>query len=43
MLILRRLGENAKAKQMGAHTVRLLEARSLDHEAAAVQQILATL
>ncbi|MEZ6036277.1 MAG: glycosyltransferase [Planctomycetota bacterium] len=43
MLILHRLGRTDAARQMGRHTVRLLEARALDHEAAAVNEILARL
>ena len=43
MLILKRLGRNQAAREMGHHTVRLLEARALDREARAVHQILAGL
>ena len=43
MLILQRLGKTDAAKQMGVHTVRLLQARALDREAAAVHELLATL
>jgi len=40
-LILHRLGQTAQAKRMGRHAVGLLEARALDHEAAAMNRILA--
>lgn len=40
-LILHRLGQTAQAKRMGARAVSLLEARALDHEARAMQDILA--
>ncbi len=40
-LILHRLGRTVEAKRMGEHAVRLLEARALDHEAAAMQRTLA--
>jgi len=40
-LILHRLGHAAAAKRMGRHAVGLLEARALDHEAAAMNKILA--
>ena len=43
MLILQRLGRTDAAREMGQHTVRLLRARSLDREAAAVNDILADL
>jgi tetratricopeptide (TPR) repeat protein len=42
-LILQRLGQTAAAKRMGRHAVQLLEARCLDHEAAAMNQILAAM
>jgi tetratricopeptide (TPR) repeat protein len=42
-LILHRLGLVDQAKRMGRHAVGLLEARALDHEAAAMNQILATI
>lgn len=42
-LILQRLGEPAAAKRMARHAVQLLEARGLDHEAAAVQRQLAAM
>jgi tetratricopeptide (TPR) repeat protein len=42
-LILHRLGQSAEAKRMGRHAVSLLEARALDHEAAAMTKILATI
>jgi len=42
-LILQRLGHKAEAKRMGQHAVRLLEARALDHEAAAMNEVLATI
>jgi len=42
-LILHRLGLSAQAKRMGRHAVSLLEARALDHEAAAMNKILATI
>jgi tetratricopeptide (TPR) repeat protein len=42
-LILHRLGRTAEAKRMGEHAVRLLEARALDHEAAAMQRTLAAM
>ena len=42
-LILQRLGQPAAAKQMGRHAVRLLEARALDHEAAAMTKLLAAM
>ena len=43
MLILQRIGRTDAAREMGKHTVRLLEARALDREAAAVNEILAKL
>lgn len=43
MLILHKLGRNDAARAMGQHTVRLLEARCLDREAAAVNDLLAKL
>lgn len=43
MLILQRLGHTDAAREMGQHAVRLLEARCLEREAAAVQDLLATL
>src|SRR5690606_26543846 len=43
MLILHQLGRNDAARAMGKHTVRLLEARCLDREAAAVTDLLAKL
>jgi Tfp pilus assembly protein PilF len=43
MLLLHQLGRNDAAREMGRHTVRLLEARCLDREAAAVNQLLARL
>lgn len=43
MLILQRLGRTTAARRMGDHTVRLLETRSQEREAAAVREILATL
>lgn len=42
-LILHRLGQSAEARRMGRHAVGLLEARALDHEAAAMTKILATI
>ena len=42
-LILQRLGQTAAAKRMGRHAVQLLEARALDHEAAAMTKILAAM
>ncbi len=42
-LILHRLGQTAQARRMGRHAVGLLEARALDHEAAAMTKILATI
>lgn len=42
-LLLQRLGQTAAAKRMGRHAVQLLEARALDHEAAAMNQILAAM
>jgi len=42
-LILHRLGRTAEAKRLGQHAVRLLEERALDHEAAAMSELLATL
>jgi len=42
-LLLQRLGQTAAAKRMGRHAVQLLEARALDHEAAAMHQILAAM
>ena len=42
-LILQRLGHKAEAKRMGQHAVRLLEARALDHEAAAMNEVLAAI
>jgi len=42
-LILHRLGRTTEAKRMGEHAVRLLEARALDHEAAAMQRTLAAM
>tara|TARA_R110002072_G_scaffold174303_4_gene329482 strand:- start:97022 stop:99490 length:2469 start_codon:yes stop_codon:yes gene_type:complete len=43
MLILHQLGQNDAARAMGQHTVRLLEARCLDREAAVVNDLLAKL
>lgn len=43
MLILHQLGQNDAARAMGQHAVRLLEARCLDREAAAVTNLLAKL
>ncbi len=42
-LILQRLGETAAAKRMGQRAVQLLEARCLDHEAAAMSRMLAAM
>jgi tetratricopeptide (TPR) repeat protein len=42
-LLLQRLGQTAAAKRMGQRAVQLLEARCLDHEAAAMNQILAAM
>ncbi|MBX3462685.1 MAG: glycosyltransferase [Planctomycetes bacterium] len=42
-LVLHRLGHIAEARRMGEHAVRLLEARALDHEAAAMQRTLAAM
>ncbi len=42
-LILHRLGLQAQARSMGRHAVRLLEARSLDREAAAMNEVLAAI
>ncbi|MBL9077182.1 MAG: glycosyltransferase [Planctomycetes bacterium] len=42
-LLLHRLGHTAEARRMGEHAVRLLEARALDHEAAAMQRTLAAM
>lgn len=42
-LILQRIGETAAAKRMGRHAVQLLEARALDHEAAAMEKLLAAM
>jgi tetratricopeptide (TPR) repeat protein len=42
-LLLQRLGQSAAAKRMGQRAVQLLEARCLDHEAAAMNQILAAM
>lgn len=42
-LILHRLGQTEQAKRMGRHAVRLLQNRALEHEAAAMNQILATM
>lgn len=42
-LILQRLGETEPARRMGRHAVQLLQARALDHEAAAMDKILATI
>src|SRR5690606_13325817 len=42
-LILQRLGHKAEARRMGQHAVRLLEARALDHEAAAMNEVLAAI
>jgi tetratricopeptide (TPR) repeat protein len=42
-LILHRIGRTAEAKRLGAHAVRLLEERALDHEAAAMSELLATI
>jgi tetratricopeptide (TPR) repeat protein len=42
-LILQRLGESAAAKRMGRRAVQLLEARALDHEAAAMNKVLAAM
>lgn len=41
MLILQRLGQKDAARKMGQHAVRLLEARCLDREATAVNDLLA--
>ena len=43
MLILHQLGRDDAARAMGQYAVRLLEARCLDHEAAAVNNLLAKL
>ena len=43
MLILHQLGRHDAARAMGQYAVRLLEARCLDHEAAAVNNLLAKL
>jgi len=40
-LLLHQIGRDDAARQMGRHTVRLLEERSLVEEAAAVNQLLA--
>lgn len=42
-LVLQRLGQVDAAKRMGRHAVQLLEARALDHEAAAMTRMLAAL
>ncbi|HEX5053645.1 MAG TPA: glycosyltransferase [Planctomycetota bacterium] len=42
-LILQRLGQTAEARRMGRYAVRLLEARALDHEAAAMNRVLAAM
>ena len=42
-LILHRLGQTATAMRMGRHAVKQLEARALDHEAAAMNKILAAM
>jgi tetratricopeptide (TPR) repeat protein len=42
-LILQRLGLSAQARRMGTRAVTLLRERSLDHEAAAMDRILATI
>lgn len=42
-LILHRIGRTTEAKRLGAHAVRLLEERALDHEAAAMSELLATI
>jgi len=42
-LILQRLGKTDEARRMGRHAVQLLQARALDHEAEAMNKILATL
>lgn len=42
-LLLQRLGQTATAKRMGRRAVQLLEARCLEHEAAAMNQILAAM
>ena len=42
-LILHRLGQTAAARRMGRQAVHRLEARALDHEAAAMTKILATM
>jgi tetratricopeptide (TPR) repeat protein len=42
-MILQRLGETAAAKRIGRHAVQLLEARCLDHEAAAMNKLLAAM
>jgi hypothetical protein len=42
-LILQRLGRTDAAKRMGNHAVRVLEARALDTEAAAMKETLAAL
>ncbi|MCK5942144.1 MAG: tetratricopeptide repeat protein, partial [Planctomycetes bacterium] len=43
MLLLHQLGRADAAREMGRHTVRLLEARCLEREAAAVNELLARL
>ncbi len=42
-LILQRLGQTAAAKRIGRHAVQLLEARALEHEAAAMNKLLAAM
>ena len=42
-LLLHRLGRSVEAMRMGEHAVRLLEARALDHEAAAMRRTLAAM
>jgi tetratricopeptide (TPR) repeat protein len=42
-LLLQRLGQTAAARRMGRHAVQLLEARCLEHEAAAMNKILAAM
>lgn len=42
-LILQRLGKTTEARRMGKHALQLLQSRSLDHEAAAMNKILATI
>jgi glycosyltransferase involved in cell wall biosynthesis len=42
-LILQRLGQTAAAKRIGRHAVQLLEARALEHEAVAMNKLLAAM